>query len=240
MAQTHHQDLVDAVEGKVFYLLILIALIQSIYPITGNNEVTSLVIYQVFYTSMLVAGIVVSRNSLIRVAILIVLGIVWLVSGVVYAFNLEAIWAQILAYVAIAPFQMMITAVLLTFIFEAKRVTRDVLYAASAVYLLLGAIFVPIYGLIETVTVAQTGMHAFADGTLNVAADEVFLWQNFTYYSYATLTTLGYGDILPVTMWARSAASMEAIVGVLYITVIMARLVGLYASQEVEEEILKH
>ena len=37
-----------------------------------------------------------------------------------------------------------------------------------------------------------------------VAADEIFPWQNLIYYSYATLTTLGYGDILPVTLWARS------------------------------------
>ena len=60
---------------------------------------------------------------------------------------------------------------------------------------------------------------------------EFFPWQSFIYYSYATLTTLGYGDILPVTMWARSMASLEAIVGVMYITVIMARLVGLYSSE---------
>ncbi|MCP4417660.1 MAG: two pore domain potassium channel family protein [Chloroflexi bacterium] len=51
------------------------------------------------------------------------------------------------------------------------------------------------------------------------------------------MTTLGYGDVLPVTMWARAFATLEASVGVLYITIIMARLVGLYAShQAVAEE----
>ncbi|MCZ6631886.1 MAG: ion channel [bacterium] len=54
-----------------------------------------------------------------------------------------------------------------------------------------------------------------------------------TSYSYATLTTLGYGDITPTTLWAGSFAGLEAIVGVLYIAILMARLVGLYAHQKI-------
>jgi len=46
------------------------------------------------------------------------------------------------------------------------------------------------------------------------------------------LTTLGYGDVLPVPAWARSIASVEAIVGVMYTTIIMARLVGVYVSDK--------
>jgi 23S rRNA maturation mini-RNase III len=49
------------------------------------------------------------------------------------------------------------------------------------------------------------------------------------------LTTLGYGDILPVSMWARSFASIEAVIGVLYVTIIMARLVSLYTAGQAEE-----
>ena len=76
-------------------------------------------------------------------------------------------------------------------------------------------------------------MHAFSDG--NIQPGEIFPWQTFIYYSYSTLTTLGYGDILPIQPWARAAATLEAILGVLYITIIMARLVGLYATSEVDE-----
>jgi len=74
--------------------------------------------------------------------------------------------------------------------------------------------------------------------SLNSYENVVFPWQTLVYYSYATLTTLGYGDILPATFWARSAASFEAVVGVLYTAVIVARLVGLYAAKEVEQEIV--
>lgn len=93
----------------------------------------------------------------------------------------------------------------------------------------------PVYGLIETLTFAQTGgIHAYTYNDLEVG--QVFPWQNFVYYSYTTLSTLGYGDILPVTMLAKSASSIEAIIGVLYMTIIMARLVGLYATRIVQVE----
>jgi hypothetical protein len=52
-------------------------------------------------------------------------------------------------------------------------------------------------------------------------------WPQFIYFSLVTLTTSGYGDILPVSGWARALANVEQVIGVLYIAVLMARLVGL-------------
>jgi hypothetical protein len=57
-------------------------------------------------------------------------------------------------------------------------------------------------------------------------------WQQFVYFSYTTLTTAGYGDVLPISWWARSLANIEMITGVLYITIIMARLVSLYTTNK--------
>ena len=48
------------------------------------------------------------------------------------------------------------------------------------------------------------------------------------YYSYVTLTTLGYGDVLPLTLTARIWSAAEAVTGVLYLAVLVARLVGMY------------
>ncbi|MED5507152.1 MAG: potassium channel family protein, partial [Planctomycetota bacterium] len=52
-----------------------------------------------------------------------------------------------------------------------------------------------------------------------------------TYYSIITLTTVGYGDIVPASPVARAIVSMEAVVGQIYLTVIVARLVGLHLSR---------
>ena len=236
-----------AIKGAVLYLLLLVTLVQMAWPITligqsadGTDNPLMVLIYQFLYMTLMVAGIIVARDNPTLSRNLVVLGILWLFTGMVYAFNQTASWALIAGYAVIATFQITVTFVLLRYIFTATNITRDILYAACAVYLLLGAIFVPIYGLIESLTFFSSGgleggIHAFSDGIIQ--AGEIFPWQTFIYYSYSTLTTLGYGDILPLSGWARAAATLEAIIGVLYITVIMARLVGLYASHEVEEAI---
>ena len=53
----------------------------------------------------------------------------------------------------------------------------------------------------------------------------------FYYYSFVTLTTVGYGDILALTKAARALSSLEAITGQLYLAIMISRLVGLHASQ---------
>jgi uncharacterized membrane protein len=53
-------------------------------------------------------------------------------------------------------------------------------------------------------------------------------YSDFLFFSFATLTTVGYGDITPVTTQARSFAIVEAVYGVLYSAILIARVVGLY------------
>ena len=55
------------------------------------------------------------------------------------------------------------------------------------------------------------------------------------YFSYSTLTTLGYGDILPLSAPARTFSYLEAIVGQIYLTVLIARLVGMHITQSSAE-----
>ncbi len=55
-------------------------------------------------------------------------------------------------------------------------------------------------------------------------------WQQLFYYSYVTLTTVGYGDITPQGFYAQSFAIFEAMIGVLYTVILLSRLVGLQTS----------
>ena len=193
----------------------------------------------VFCARPFLAGIYLVSSSKLAMRLLIVACVSWLVVGAVYAFRPDLLWANVVSYLIIILFQTALVIVLVRYIFRMTVVSRDVLLAACAIYLLLGAIFVPIYVMIETFTwFPEQTSHAFVDG-LNDFEGIALPWQTFVYYSYATLTTLGYGDILPATFWARSAATFEAVVGVLYTAVIVARLVGLYAAKEVEQEMVR-
>lgn len=213
----------DTVKGRVWFLLLLVALLHFIYPMTLGGSTLSLIVYQLLYSTMFVAGILVAGDSPRHLLITVSLAVLWLLLSISYALDPTNRWKILATYAALLPFQATITLVLLRYIFTARRVTQDVLLAAVTVYLLLAAMFVPIYGALELL---QPG--SFVD---NVLGAPVF-WQQFIYYSLITLTTAGYGDIVPVSGWARALASAEAVIGVLYLAILLARLVGLYAQGE--------
>lgn len=101
-------------------------------------------------------------------------------------------------------------------VFASRRSVGERLFGAIALYLLLSLIFALMYAIVAATTEA-----AFA-GQLPTN-QSLFQWG---YFSLATLTTLGYGDITPVTHIARSLATLEALIGQLYPAIIIARLVS--------------
>jgi hypothetical protein len=213
----------QAVEGRVIYLLALIAVVQFAYPITAFGTL-ALIVYEFLYASMIVVGVIVGRDSPRHMLILAASGFIFLAASMFYVFFPAATWAVVLTYVALIPYLALLVSILGRYLLIARTITRDVLYAATAIYLLLGAVFVPVYGLIETLAPGS-----FRDSSTTSGAVQ---WQQFVYYSYTTLTTAGYGDILPISWWGRSVANIEMIVGMLYIAIVMARLVSLYTSNK--------
>jgi hypothetical protein len=109
-------------------------------------------------------------------------------------------------------------------------VTTDTIAGAICFYFLLGVIWALVFSLLET---AHPG--SFLDGgrPLSESGPEHTrtLIPSLLYLSLCTLSTLGYGDILPVTPPARMFAAIEGIIGPLYLAVLIARLVGMQASR---------
>ena len=95
----------------------------------------------------------------------------------------------------------------------------DIVSGAAAVYLLLGIAWACAYSLVDDL----------APGAFKGIVDQpVMRWNGLLYFSLTTLTTLGYGDVLPVHPFARKLATLQAATGVLYIATLVARLVALY------------
>jgi len=113
----------------------------------------------------------------------------------------------------------------LRFILRAPRVNSEVMYAGISVYLLLGLSWMFAYLIVDGLI---PGSFAFSTGP---SAGQSMTGFNAYYFSFITLTTVGYGDITPVSNGARALAAMEAMTGTLYVAVLISRLVALYSSQ---------
>lgn len=112
-------------------------------------------------------------------------------------------------------------------VLSGSRVDVQRIYGAVCFYLLLGVGWAQVYGLVEAFEVdAFAGLKPLPAGVEHRQDSSELL-----YFSFVTLTTLGYGDIRPIGSFARLFSSAEAIIGQLYLTILVARLVGLHISQ---------
>jgi len=114
---------------------------------------------------------------------------------------------------------------LLPYLLRAHKIGIDELFGASSLYILIGLTWALLYLVLE---ITIPGSFHISDAH---NPDGVLLLGDFTYYSFVTLTTLGYGDLVPVSCQARSLAILEAISGLLTLSVVFARIVSLYAAQ---------
>jgi hypothetical protein len=110
-------------------------------------------------------------------------------------------------------------------VFGPGRITYHRVVGAVLLYLIIGLTFVALYGF-----VALAEPNAFTN--LPVLQDEFAIAGNLIYFSFATLTTTGYGDIAPLHAYARSLANVEAIIGQIYPATLLARLVTLELTHE--------
>ncbi len=106
-------------------------------------------------------------------------------------------------------------------IFYAKVITVNTIGFALCTYILIGTVWVLFY-----TPVVAMDPYAFSVPIL----EEGEAFHTLIYFSYVTLTTLGYGDISPVSNIARNLAVLEALTGTLFLAVLISRLVGSYVS----------
>ncbi len=114
------------------------------------------------------------------------------------------------------------------YVFSAKKVTSRLISAALCLYLLIGTLWGVIYNILELLAPGS-----FKGALLSGGSFQIDPLQHFQYLSFVTLTTLGYGDILPQTQGAAALCQTEAIIGQFYMAVLVARLVGIQVSQEI-------
>ncbi len=126
----------------------------------------------------------------------------------------------------------MLTVVFIfTYLIKSKQVTANTLYASLSGYLLISVLWATVYTMIEIIEPGSFSLSLMEES----GGDSIqFEFVYSIYYSLVTITTLGYGDIIPATAPARMFAAIEAVIGQIYIAVIVARLVGIQVAQSFE------
>jgi len=128
-------------------------------------------------------------------------------------------------------FMTFVTINLLQFIIRAPRVNSEVLSAGIAVYLIFGLVWSLAYTMVAEL---QPNSFAFSNPVPEGAPAPTMQGVTSLYFSFITLNTVGYGDIVPVSPTARMLALLESTTGLFYMALMVARLVSLYTSEITE------
>ena len=213
--------------GSLYNLLISILFILLVYPMVSGRDLFGKV-FAIFFSWVLISGVfAVSGDNKKGVVIALILGIptlafIWLeqfLDSRIFDFGFMITLAVFVFYVVYA---------LLSHIIRAKKVTGEILAGAASAYLLIGISWGMLYSLLEAI---QPGSFSLPQGITDAGTIIDVGWSTFIYFSFTTLTTLGYGDIVPVTERAQSLVIIEASVGILFTALLVSRLVGMYLYQ---------
>jgi hypothetical protein len=206
--------------NKTTFLLLLLIAIQLVYPYSLDLHGGAALINVVISLIMISATLAVSDNpthTKIGVALVIpALAIRWLdmITG--------AVILPVLTEMLEVVFFTYATYLVLRYVLGAGPITRDKLFGASAAYLLVATVFADLYHILERLSPGSFGV--------GDQLSEFSLRMELGYFSLVTLTTLGYGDITPLTPKARSLVILEAFFGVMYMATLVARLVSMYKT----------
>jgi len=215
--------------GKLFYLAACLMFLLFALPFV-EGRILAGKLMTLFFTFVLISGVyAVSGTRRINIIISMSLGLP----------SVMLIWLDqlsphpaidVITLSLVVLFCLFTVFCMLRYLMRAKKVSADVLSGAVSTYLLFGISWAMIYALIEL-----SAPNSFSVGSV-FGSHALEKWATFNYYSFMTLTTVGYGDIIPVTTAAQSFAVLEAVTGVLFVALLVSRLVSMYVYQFSREE----
>src|SRR6201987_297331 len=201
------------------FLLLSLLLAIVLVPVLDRDGWRRLVLAGVTFIPVIVSTIRLSQIKLWvwPTVLLMLVNMAFVVAG--NTFRSEALtgirWGFLAAFFAL-------TAVaLFSYLRSSRIVTRAHLYMAINIYLLLGLLWTTLYLAID----------AFYPGSIQMGSQAAERETELLYFSLITLSTIGYGDIVPLSGEARMLAALEGVTGVLYIAITVALLVSRFRNE---------
>lgn len=214
-----------------YYIGLLAGLLAVflVSPFFGHGSSGRLLLAAALIFTLLFCILVISHNrKLIVIAGLLSLPL--MISSIGALVGLELIISSLFSACCGIALILMIVSVMLRDMFVSTRVDGALIIGSICLYLLLGLMWGFIY-----IAIDQLYPDSFNYDFLHII--EVYdPMPELMYFSMVTLTTLGYGDITPLSSPARAMATMQAVTGQIYLTVLVARLVGMHIAQKQKGE----
>ena len=208
------------IKEEHFQISLLFLLVFAIFIIPNFPGSLHDISYFVVYILILINSVYCLRSN--RKRMLVYVSITLLSMLISRVFNMQVL--RIISSFVIAVFFCIVVGKILIQIARSKLVDEGVIMESISAYLLLGIL----YSLFaEVILFYFTGSIVFPYTDIPTTADVI-------YFTFVSMTTLGYGDVLPTLPIARSFAILVSISGQIYLTVIIAMLVGKYISQKQE------
>jgi hypothetical protein len=223
------QVLTSQEEGLSILLLVLVVIIFMIYPLQTLG-ITSMLLVRLFFSLLVVAGVwAVSRNRSNRV-LAIVVGVAYLVFQWYRSVSSDK-WVVLTSLTITIAFEALLTFFVLVRTMAPGPVNRYRIEGSIVVYLMIGVLFSTVYTLIYAL---NDTAFTFSNKPESIELSQARL----TYFSFITLTTIGYGDIQPLHPFSQAAAMMEGLIGQLFPAILIGRLVSLSLTSSSEK--IKH
>jgi len=176
-------------------------------------------IHFIFLSFIILSAILTLKQSGNKLKVIQTTGYILIVLTLTSAIT-DNSYVELVNRILFVLFFMLVAINLLIGIIKSKEVDAEVLFSAVAVYMLYG-----FCGAILTIVIIFFQPTAFSMGSSDLS-----LFHQGLYFSYITITTTGYGDILPLKPIAKTLAIFLTLFGQLYLTVIIGMLIGKYLS----------
>ncbi len=201
---------------------VLLAVISPLFSATtGARLIVDIAISAIFLTALFIISN--TRKHLVIGLILMVP--TFLLMWGQEIFKLESY--ALLPLIGSVLFFCYVAWLILSDILHARLVTFDIIAGGISVYLFFGNIFGLIYAIIARIDPSAFNIPV---QTASYIGNNIGDVSSAMYFSFVTLTTLGYGDITPINNFARTLAYLEAATGQVYLTVLIASLVGMHLA----------